>query len=98
MQHMLESNSSALTLTIALRRFSCSLFLAFIVTEDTTENILSTTALLTEVIKQVRAKVVSSLNALCRSTPIQNCSVSTGMELLISNRQKAFVCIVLQFC
>jgi hypothetical protein len=55
---MLESNSSAPTLT-SPSRFS---FLAFVLTEDTRENILSTTALLTGVIKQVRAKVASSFN------------------------------------
>jgi hypothetical protein len=46
-QHLLESNSSALTLKIASRRFSCLLFLAFVLTEDIRENILSTAALLT---------------------------------------------------
>jgi hypothetical protein len=78
LQHLLESNSSALTLKIASKRFSCILFLVFILTEDTRENILSITALLTGVIRHVRTKVASSLNALCLSTPIQNCSVSTG--------------------
>jgi hypothetical protein len=34
--------------------------------------------LLTGVIGLVRAKVASSLNALCWTTPIRNCSVSTG--------------------
>jgi len=62
LQHLLESNSSALTLTNASRRFSCILFLAFVLT-DTRENILSTTALLTGVTRQVRAKVVNSLSA-----------------------------------
>ena len=65
LQHLLESNSSALTLTIASRRFSCILFLALVLTEDTRENILSNTALPTGVFRQVRAKVASSLNALC---------------------------------
>ena len=46
--------------------------------EDTRENILSTTVLLTGIIRQVRAKVASSLNALSWNIPIQNCSVSTG--------------------
>jgi len=64
LQHLLEINSSALTVTIASRRFSCILFLAFVL-KDTRENILSNTALLTEVIRQVRAMVASSLNALC---------------------------------
>ena len=63
LQHLLESNISALTLTIASIRFSCILCLAFILTEHTRENILSTTALLTGGIRQVRAKVASSLNA-----------------------------------
>jgi hypothetical protein len=65
LQHLLESSSSALTLTIALRRFSFILFLAFVLAEDTIENILSTTAFLTGVIRQVRAKVASSVNACC---------------------------------
>jgi hypothetical protein len=65
LQHLFESNSSALTLTIASRRFSCILFVAFVLTEDTRESMLSTAALLTGVIRQVRAKVASSLNALC---------------------------------
>jgi hypothetical protein len=65
LQHLFESSSSALTLTIASRRFSCILFLAFVLMEVTRENILSTTALLTGVIGLVRAKVASSLNALC---------------------------------
>jgi hypothetical protein len=64
-QHLLERNISALTLRVASRRFSCILFLVFVLTEDTRENILSTTALLIGVIRQVRAKVASSLNALC---------------------------------
>jgi hypothetical protein len=46
LQHLFESNSSALTLTIG---FSCRLFLAFVLMEDIRENILSTTALLTGV-------------------------------------------------
>jgi hypothetical protein len=56
LHHLLESNSSALTFTIALRKFSCILFLAFVLTEDTRENILSTTVLLKGVIRQVREK------------------------------------------
>jgi hypothetical protein len=64
LKHLFESNSSGLTLTIASRRFSCILFLASVLMEDTRQNILPTTALLTGVIRQVRAMVVSSLNAL----------------------------------
>jgi hypothetical protein len=63
LQRLLESNSSALTVTIASRRFSCILFLAYVLTERTRENILSTTAFLTGVVRQVKAKVESSLNA-----------------------------------
>ena len=63
LQHLPESSSSALTLTTVSRRFSCILFLAFVLTEDTRENIPSTTALLTGVTGQVRSKVASSLNA-----------------------------------
>jgi hypothetical protein len=57
LQHLLESNTSALTLTIASRRFSCTLCLASVLTDETRENILSTKALLTGVTGQVRAKV-----------------------------------------
>jgi hypothetical protein len=60
-QHLFGSNSSALTLTVASRRFSCVVFLAFVLLEDTGENILSISALLTGVIRQVRAKVASYL-------------------------------------
>jgi hypothetical protein len=63
LQHLLESSSFALTVTIASRRFSFILFLALVLTVDTIENILSITALLTGFIRQVRAKVVSSVNA-----------------------------------
>jgi len=65
LQPLLESNCSALTLRIASRRFSCILCLAFVLTEDTRENVFSTTALLKGFIRQLRAKFVSSLNALC---------------------------------
>jgi hypothetical protein len=65
LQHLFESNSSALTLTVASRRFSCFLLLAIILMEDTRENILSTTTLLTGVVRQIRAKVVSSSNTVC---------------------------------
>jgi hypothetical protein len=58
---LFKSSSSALTLTIASRRFSCILFLAFILMDDTRENILSTAALLTAVIGQVRAKVANPI-------------------------------------
>ena len=78
LQALLESNCSALTLTIASRIFSCILCLAFLFTEDERENILSTTALLTGFKRQVRAIVASSLTALYLSTPIQNFSVSAG--------------------
>jgi hypothetical protein len=44
LQHLFESNSYALTLAIASKRFSCILFLAFVLMEDKRENILSTTA------------------------------------------------------
>jgi len=82
LQHLFESNSSALTLKTVSRRFSCILFLVFVLTEDTRKNILSATALLTEAIKQVRTKVASSLNALCWSTPIEKSSLSTGSPSL----------------
>jgi hypothetical protein len=59
LQYLLESNSCASTLTVASRRFSCILFLAFALTEDTRENILLTAALLTGVIRKVRAKVAT---------------------------------------
>ena len=65
LQPLLESNCSALTLANASIRFSCILCLAFVLAEDTRENILSTTALLTEFITQVSAKVAISLNGLC---------------------------------
>jgi hypothetical protein len=63
LQHLLESNSSVLTFTIALRRFSYILFLAFVLTEDTRESTLPNTALLKGLIKEVRAKMARSLNA-----------------------------------
>jgi len=56
LQPFIENSCSALTLTIASRRFSCILCLAFVLTEDTRENTLSTTALLTGFNRQVRAK------------------------------------------
>jgi hypothetical protein len=39
LQHLLEGSSFALTVTIASRRLNCIPFLAFVVTEDTRENI-----------------------------------------------------------
>jgi hypothetical protein len=63
LQPLLKSNYFALTLTIESRRFSCILCHAFVLTDDTKENMPSTTALLTGFIRQVRTKVASSLNA-----------------------------------
>ena len=70
LQHLFGSNSSALILTVVPRRFSCILFLAFVLTENTRENILSTKALLIGVIRHLRAKMASFLNAWCWSTAV----------------------------
>ena len=57
---------------------SWSMFLTFVLTEFINENIRSTTALLTGVIKHVNAKLARSLKFPCCLTQIQNISVSAG--------------------